>query len=229
MPQAPNGSAPRRSRPFLAALLFTLGVSFGSGASAAGAENAGETLLRAVSGPFLALDTFQAGFEQTQHWVGMDEPTVSKGTLYLKRPNLFRIEYTEPKGHLQLSDGKTVWTYIPENGEVLKTTLPEGQGGDLLRRILTESRPEPDLATDEVLGRRCRVLSLIPAEDLGLSRVRLWTPNGSSAILQYEIEDGSGNRSLFRLDRTRQNPTLKGSLFEFTPPTGVPVIEVGAP
>ncbi|MBK8230564.1 MAG: outer membrane lipoprotein carrier protein LolA [Candidatus Eisenbacteria bacterium] len=229
MPQAPNGSAHRRSKLFLALVLIALGLRFGLGAPAAAGESAGETLLRAVSGPFLALDTFQAGFEQTQHWVGMDEPAVSKGTLYLKRPNLFRIEYTEPKGHLQLSDGKTVWTYIPENGEVLKTILPEGQGGDLLRRILLESRPEAEVATAEVVGRPCKVLSLIPAEDLGLSRVRLWTPNGSNAILQYEIEDGSGNRSLFRLDHTRQNPTLKETLFEFTPPTGVPVIEVGAP
>lgn len=189
----------------------------------------GEIVLAAVARPFLALESFQADFVQTQHWVGMDEPAISNGTLYLLRPNRFRIEYREPKGHLQLSDGRVVWTYVPENGEVLKAELPEGGGGDLLRRILAESRADSMVGSEEVEGRTCRVLTLRPSEDLGLALVRLWTKGPSDAILQYEFEDGSGNRSLYRLDRTRENPPLKASLFSFTPPPGVPVVEVGAP
>ncbi|MFN8549401.1 MAG: outer membrane lipoprotein carrier protein LolA [Candidatus Eisenbacteria bacterium] len=217
----------RSSLPRVSCLLVLSLIA--AAAAAEASPTPGELSLAAVASPFLALDSFQADFVQTQHWVGMDEPAVSKGTIFLLRPNLFRIEYREPKGHLQLSDGKVVWTYVPENGEVLKAELPEGGGGDLLRRILAESSPDSAIGSEIIEGRACRVLTLHPGEDLGLTLVRLWTKGSSDAILQYEFEDGSGNRSLYRLDRTRENPPLKASLFSFTPPPGVPVVEVGAP
>ena len=243
----PESSTNRRSWPALAILMAALttwaprAMSAGDardevvadplakGAAPTAGPTAGELALAAIARPFLALESFQADFVQSQDWVGMSEPTLSKGTLYLKKPNLFRIEYHEPAGHLQLSDGKSVWTFVPENGEVLKAALPEGQGGDLLRRILLDSQPEPEVAHEPLEGLACRVLTMIPSEELGLARVRLWTKEAANAILQYEIEDGSGNRSRFRLDRTRDNPPLKASLFSFTPPPGIPVVEVGAP
>lgn len=90
------------------------------------------SLLRQVAQSVSALDTFEADFVQTQHWVGMPDSPPWKGVLYLKRPNLFRLEYSDPPGHLQVSDGHTVWTYVPENKEVLSTQLGEvgGKGGE---------------------------------------------------------------------------------------------------
>ncbi|MCA9729098.1 MAG: outer membrane lipoprotein carrier protein LolA, partial [Candidatus Eisenbacteria bacterium] len=75
----------------------------------------GEVALRQIAAPFAALRTFQAKFVQTQSWVGMDEVAEYRGVLSISRPNRFRIEYSEPKGHLQVSDGTQVWTYVPGN------------------------------------------------------------------------------------------------------------------
>ncbi len=194
-------------------------------------DTPGAAALREVAGLLLGLDSFEATFEQTQEWVGMDAPARARGTLYLRRPNLFRIEYDEPKGHLQVSDGDRVWTWVPENGEVLLSRLNSGPGGsgDPLRWVLEHARAEPDVVADSVGGKSARRVVLIPAEGSGLKTVRLWTRPGSPELIRYEYEDDAGNRTLYTLNRTRRNPALDPGLFRFTPPPGIPVVELGAP
>ncbi len=193
-------------------------------------ESAGGALLQRVSERFLALTTFEADFEQSQIWVGMESPQVSTGKLYLARPNRFRLEYSQPKGHVQVSDGERVWTYVPANGEVLLARLgDEAKGGDMLSRLLAESTPDPLVETGSLGDTAARILTLRPDPSLGVIRLRVWTPIDADAILQYEIEDGSGNVSSYRLLKSRSNPRLDARLFEFEPPEGIPVVEVGAP
>lgn len=201
-----------------------------AGAGAATASTPGEKLLRAVAEPFRKLRTFEADFLQDQTWVGSDDVAHYRGTLFLMRPNRFRIEYQDPKGNVQVSDGTQVWTYVPENGQVLLAPLDASANGrDFLQTILDESVPEAAVVETKVDGRPARLLTLDPPSDLELQRVRLWIEKDRDRILQYELDEVSGNRSTYRLTHVRENPDLSPSLFRFEPPQGVPVVEVGAP
>jgi outer membrane lipoprotein carrier protein len=196
------------------------------------AESEGEKLLHRIAQGVSGLATFQAEFVQTQRWIGMDASPSYKGTLYLKRPNLFRMEFEEPRGHVQVSDGRTVWTYIPENHEVLTARMDSvnaSKGGDLLRWILETGRADPDVAEELLDGKPAMVVALLPPAGADLSRVRLWVRPDSADLLQYEFTDTSGNLTTYRLTRVRKNPPLADALFHFVPPAGVPVVELGRP
>lgn len=234
----------RRRRGFVGAVVTTVLLLGGGSVSLAqappappgGAEGAapltpGAAVLREIAGLLLGLDTFEAEFEQTQEWVGLDAPAAARGTLYLRRPNLFRIEYSQPRGHLQVSDGSRVWTWVPENGEVLLARLSggPGAGSDPLRWVLENGVADSSVVTETVDGGPSRSIVLVPAEGAGLKRVRLWTRPGSPDLIRYEYEDDGGNRTLYRLIHARKNPRLEVGLFRFTPPSGVPVVELGAP
>jgi outer membrane lipoprotein carrier protein len=223
-----------RARGCAAALLLALaaaGSAPGQDSSGVAAATPGARALREIASDLQSLETFQAEFEQRQEWVGMDPSPPYRGTLYLKRPNLFRIEYREPAGHLQVSDGTKVWTWIPENGEVLVAVLENAGagGGDLLRWVLTHSRAEAEIVSETLDDGPARRLTLQPEEGLGLTRVRLWTSPGSANVRQYEVTDAAGNVTVYRLRKTRRNPGLADDLFRFSPPDGVPVVELGAP
>lgn len=239
-------SADRRRRGLcLTAVAAALGLAAGWGlaadapASAAAPAGAGSParpsegarLLQQLAADFGSLETFEAEFLQTQRWIGMEETPAWRGTLYLKRPNRFRLEYSDPKGHLQVCDGHTVWTYVPENGEVLKYELTGEalKGGDLLRWVLENGRAEDAVVSERLDKQTARLLVVVPPEGLGLTRVRFWIREESLAILQYEVTDSSGNRTLYRLLKVRRDPPLKDDLFRFTPPPGVPVVEMGHP
>ena len=196
-------------------------------APSADASSPGAVALARAADPFLRLSRFQAEFVQTQEWVGMDDPSFFKGMLYLERPNRFRLEYSEPRGHLQVCDGERVYTYVPENEQVLATRLPREGRVDLLGQILEESVPDPEVTETDLDGIPVAVLSLTPPEGLELQRVRLWTRIDSGAILQYELIEISGNQSTFRFLRTWSDPEIDPKLFHFEAPPGVPVVELG--
>lgn len=200
------------------------------GRGASTAETPGAKALARVAAPFQALATFRAEFIRLDRWVGMDEPTEYRGTLYLMRPNRFRIAYRVPEGHVQVSDGTQVWTYVPENEQVLLAPLDASlEHKDFLTRILEESEADAAVAVESFEGSPAEVVRLLPPPGLELAEVRIWTRPASREILQYELTEASGNQSTYRLTKVEENPTLDPSLFVFEPPRGVPVVEVGAP
>ena len=219
----------------IAVAAFTAGWAFAASVPAPAGETPpvapgtpGARALEEIAAFYRGLASYEAEFEQTREWAGMDEAEPSLGTLYLKRPNLFRIEYRRPEGHLQVADGRKVWTWVPESGDVLVAPLDPGTG-DLLRWILVYSQADSLLGEEELDGRPVRVVLLHPSEGMGLRAVRLWTRIGEAELAQYELTDSSGNVTRYRLRRTKRNPPLADELFRFTPPPGTPVVELGAP
>jgi len=210
--------------------------AFGPGPGRAGSASAQEyptasAWFSEVARSVLSLETYQASFRQTPRWVAVDtESEAWLGTIYLKRPAFFRIEYTKPEGHLQVCDGTTVFTYVPESGEVLASRLAEDAGGaDLLRWILEKGEAIGMLEEEAFEGRRAWKIRISPPPGTGLASMLLWTVPEKPEILQYEMTDSSGNRNVYRLTEVRRNPPLSADLFRFTPPPGVPVIELGTP
>lgn len=213
----------------LAALAAVAVAAFGAAAvDPARPDSPGARALAEIASFYHGLESYEAQFEQTRAWAGMEGDEPALGTLYLKRPNRFRIEYQRPEGHLQVADGEKVWTWVPESGDVLVAPLAPGTG-DLLRWILENSRADSLVGATELDGGPARVVGLHPEEGTGLSAVTLFTRPGAAELLAYELIDSSGNRTLYRLLRTRKNPRLADELFRFTPPPGAPVVEVGAP
>jgi outer membrane lipoprotein-sorting protein len=63
--------------------------------------------------------------------VEMTTPEQSlSGTLFYRRPNLVRIDFTEPEGQVLVSDGETLEVYIPEYNVVLQQNLTGTSGGN---------------------------------------------------------------------------------------------------
>lgn len=237
MTKLPGGD--RRGRILPTALLGVAAciscIAAGTARAAPGGEHSGasdgERLLDRLAELYLGMETLRIEFIQKQSWVGMEDTPPWRGRLLLRRPDRFRIEYEEPEGHVQVGDGERVWTYVPENAEVLVTRIAGGgsAGGDLLRWILETGRPDPAITHDVVGGRQALVLSLRPEEGLGIELVRMWVEPDGPGILQYEMLDSSGNSNLYTVVSMRPNEEIDPSLFRFQPPKGIPVVELGSP
>ena len=50
-----------------------------------------------------------------------------KGTLYLKRPDMMRWDYTEPEVQSIISNGKKIWYYYPGDNQVNVGNLSKGK------------------------------------------------------------------------------------------------------
>ena len=170
-----------------------------------------------------------ASFTQTVESPGLPRPQIEKGTVYLLRPGRMRFQYDTPKGKLAISDGRKTYLYLPEERQVLVAPLdprsPASGVSILMQRIDLVSTfavswgPGPE--------RGPRPLMLSPRAPQPEYEYLLLTTGPDRLVRSLTIVEPLGSRVTYRLDRVRQVDTLDDELFEFSPPAGIEVQEVG--
>jgi outer membrane lipoprotein carrier protein len=76
-------------------------------------------LARAVDEHYNHLRSLQSDF--TEIYRGDGPERTESGTLWLKKPRKMRWEYRSPKEKLFVSDGQSVWFYLPAEKQLRKT------------------------------------------------------------------------------------------------------------
>lgn len=73
-----------------------------------------------VSHNYAGINDYEADITITQNNATM------QGVLYYKKPNLMRIDFSEPKDQVIVSDGTKLTIYIPKQSAVFEQTLKKG-------------------------------------------------------------------------------------------------------
>ena len=216
------------------------------------------TVIRSLEAPFAAraagpgaIDNFQAGFIQTSRIVSLDREQKGGGkvTVRLARPGAdnfpaFRWEYEKPSPQEIISDGHTLWVYLPENQQVIESKLDRSSlnkaGNPLLflaelgdlSKVFTISWADP-----KEDGAGNYLLKLVPKEpspllqslQIAVRRQALpqFAPAGKKRIfpiLATTVVDAGGNSTRIEFDDIRMNLKLPGDFFHFRIPKGVEVL-----
>ncbi|MGH2576148.1 MAG: outer membrane lipoprotein chaperone LolA [Actinomycetota bacterium] len=192
---------------------------------------------RAAAGATAPLDEFLKGlvrlkarFEQ----VLLDEEGVererSRGTFYLSRPGRFRWDYESPYQQSIVADGRRVYVYDKDLEQVTVKSLQKALG----------STPALLLDGEVNLEERFVVSRGAPAEglvwlDLGPKDARAARESGAyaqirlgfagSRLKRMDLRDNLNQVTRIDLKSAERNPSLDPSLFTFTPPLGVDVLD----
>ena len=170
-----------------------------------------------------------ASFTQTVESPGLPRPQIEKGTLYLLRPGRMRFQYDIPKGKLAVADGRKTYLYLPEERQVLVAPLdprsPASGVSILMQRIDLVSTFAVSWGAGPERGPRPLMLS--PRAPQPEYEYLLLTTGPDRLVRSLTIVEPLGSRVTYRLDRVRQVDTLDDELFEFSPPAGIEVQEVG--
>lgn len=187
-------------------------------------------LARAVDDHYNHLKSLQSDFTETYRGEGAER--VESGTLWLKKPRKMRWEYRSPREKLFISDGQSVWFYLPAEKQLRKTELKKL---DDLRSpiafLLGKTKLENELqglskAVDQSPGTPGNtVLRGVPKAMAGqVSEVQLEiTP--SNQIVRIALIESDGAMTEFRFAGWKENLDLSDSRFEFKPPAGVETVE----
>lgn len=172
------------------------------------------------------LPSLQAPFIQINNWVGWsdDEPDTARGVLHLQRPCCFRLQYEDPPGHEVTCDGETLWTYVPDLEQVIRTPVPEeGVGaGDLFLWLIRSAGPD-SLAhpVDPPIFR----LGVDPPEDIGWEWLEILVDVEDGSVRGYAYEDLQRNRTSFSFLGFTPVARRGSDSFRFEPPPGVEVVD----
>jgi outer membrane lipoprotein carrier protein len=207
-------------------LAATLGLalpSMGNGASVS-------EIARATDARYNNLKTLKADFTEVYNGAGISRS--ENGTLWLKKPGRMRWEYRQPREKLFLTDSHTAFFYIPGERQARKTPLKNlDDVRSPLRYLLGKTKLEKEL---EGLSLAADATPAKPG-DMVLRGV----PKGmkdriSEVVLEVSpafridriiLREVDGTVTDFVFSNMEENVSIQDSLFRFTPPDGVEVIE----
>ncbi|HPF62104.1 MAG: outer membrane lipoprotein carrier protein LolA [Gemmatimonadetes bacterium] len=189
-----------------------------------------DALVAKTSRLFRASTGFQAEFRQR-----IEDPRVesseSRGTLY-QSGDRFAMRFTDPKGGAFVLDGRFAWVYTPDESpeQVLRIPVQSTDRYELNPIAFLLDRPAEKFRTtylreEPVDGRMADVVALDPlVGTMGFRRATLWIDRESGLPRRFAIDEKLYVRHI-TLSRIRTNGTIPRSVFTFTPPPGVRVID----
>jgi outer membrane lipoprotein-sorting protein len=169
----------------------------------------------------------RAHFTQVNLWAAIGEADTARGQLTLAPPHRFRLEYEHPRGHRVGCCGTHVWTYIPEERQVLRAALAATTGwGDFFLRALVEGADSlATLATVAGVRRAARI-ELGPRPEWGVQEMQVVLDADRGEPLAYLYVDEEGNRYRFEFRRVEFPAMLPDTLFAFGVPPGYELVDV---
>lgn len=196
-----------------------------------------------------SLNDVQADFSQRTLIASIKKEQHSSGMLFIKKPAgaaaMFRFNYIKPQQQI-VSNGKTLWFYLPENKLVMVsdvTNLFEGENGVTLNYLIGMGHVSRDFAISFVGNGRDKkgnyVLELIPKKKskvmtklqitVATGAVEQFMQNGkardSFPIVSSVVYDTFGNKTSIDFSKIKTNRGMSVSLFSFKIPSGVEVIK----
>lgn len=187
-----------------------------------------EQLINGLQAKYQRLNTLTADFTQIYNAPG-ERTRRESGQLQLKKPGKMRWDYTSPEAKLYVSDGKTIYEYIPAERSATRTSAKEMDDWRApFMFLLGRGNLRRDFARIEFSGEApiragTRVLRMIPKRSSDLREVLVEVEPGSLRLTRLSLVKQGNARIDFLLNNVQENVALADTLFAFKPPAGVTV------
>jgi outer membrane lipoprotein carrier protein len=186
-------------------------------------------LAQALQQKYDTVRDFSAEFTHTYTGGVLKKQVTERGTLLVKKPGKMRWTYTAPEQKIFVSDGVKLYSYVPQDRQVIVSTVPSGDQA---------TTPALFLAGKGNLTRDFRVSDTdVPGAPAGIRALKLepkkpereydWLILGVDEGLRIRMlvtVDAQGGRSTFTFNNLKENPGLSDKDFAFKIPRGVDVI-----
>ncbi len=150
-----------------------------------------------------------------------------EGKLWMKKNNRYKIEL---ENQTIVTDGKTVWSYYPLNKQVVIDDYkddPDSFSPDRIMVNVPRNYNAIYIGTEKIQGKNTLILKLTPKDEKSLLKsMKVWFNKDDYLIEKVEVIDISDNITTYLSKTTSLNTGLKDSLFQFTIPDGVEVLDL---
>ena len=155
---------------------------------------------------------------------------LAKGRLYFSPPHFLRLEQAFPQEELLLTDGQTLWWYLPLKKEVYK--YPTEKFGRELRLLsdifkgLKDTEDSFHIALKPTPETNTYHLTLKPEPPWQeIDHLEVIILKGDFAIKQMDIYNTIGGLTRFLFTDWEEKDRFSPGFFSFSPPPGIKVIE----
>jgi outer membrane lipoprotein carrier protein len=195
------------------------------------ADQSAAELTQAVQKRYDSIKDFSADFVHVYQGGVLRKQLSERGHVLIKKPGKMRWEYTAPDQKLFVSDGVKIYSYVPQDRQVVISSVPKDDRastptlflagkGDLTRDFTPSLEAAPP-----GLPPGTRALKLVPKnaqEDYDW--LVLAVDPATFQIRGLVTVDAQGGRSTFSFENLKENAGLSDKEFAFKIPRGVDVV-----
>ena len=206
-------------------------------------------VVRTLEQGYSTLNDLQADFSQRSTMKTMKREEKGAGELFIKKGSgkdaMFRFNYSKPKQQI-ISNGKTVWYYLPEQKQVMVMELSElfqagnGIAMNYLAGMGHVSRDfDISFAADSRDNKGNYLLDLVPKKKSpAMAKVQLvisaaavddfvskGSPSAPFPIVSSTVFDQAGSSTRLDFSKVKTNRGMESGKFNFKIPAGVEVVK----
>ena len=189
-----------------------------------------ETVISRLQSRYDRLNDFSADFHHTYAGGLLSTTDTERGVVHVKKPGRWRFNYSIPEEKSFISNGSSIFSYFPQDQQVIISQLPTSPGastpalflsgvGNLHRDFDTEVLNPVDSDS------RSLILRLTPiADNANYEFLMLTLDPETFDIKVMASTDFQGGVSTYTFSNLEENPGLSDTVFEFDIPQDVEVI-----
>ncbi len=192
-----------------------------------------DTVARDVQRKYDRVTDFSADFVHSYRGGVLKQQATERGTVLVKKPGKMRWEYTAPEKKLFVSDGHKIYSYIPQDRQVIVGTMPSDERaptpalfltgkGDITRDFNAAFDKVAEAPTGSV------VLKLTPKRrEPEYESLTLVLDPDTLTLRMLITVDSQGGRSAFTFSNLKENVGVADNQFVFKMPRNVDVVTNG--
>ena len=188
-------------------------------------------LAQALQKKYAGVKDFSADFTHTYEGGVLRKQITERGRMIIKKPGKMRWQYTAPEEKLFVSDGVKMYSYIPQDKQVIVATVPPDDDATTPTLFLAgKGNITRDFAPSLVelppgMPPGSKALKLVPkAKQSDYDWLVLVVDPASLDIRGLVTVDAQGGKSSFLFTNLKQNVGLADKDFAFKIPRGVDVV-----
>ncbi len=195
------------------------------------AELSAAQLTQSLQLKYDSIKDFSADFVHTYQGGVLRKQLTERGHVLIKKPGKMRWEYMSPEKKLFVSDGVRIYSYVPEDNQVVVSPVPEGDQagapvlflagkGNLLRDFTPSNTDVP--AGFPPMTRAVKLVPKSPQPDY--DSLVLVVDQPSFTLRGLVTLDAQGGRSAISFGNLKENVGTPDKMFAFRIPPGAEVI-----
>lgn len=191
-----------------------------------------EALARSLQQRYARVRDFTADFVHTYRGGVLRKQATERGTVAVKKPGRMRWTYTTPEKKTFVSDGTKIYSYIPQDRQVIVSNVPRDDEATTGVLFLTgRGDIGRDFTASFVEGAPSDgwTLKLVPRRaERDYDTLVLTVDPATLQIRVLTTTDRQGGESTFTFTKMKENQGLSDKEFAFRIPRGVDVITDGS-
>lgn len=196
------------------------------------ARPAPDVLARSLQQRYEKVRDFSADFVHTYRGGVLRKQATERGTVAVKKPGRMRWVYTAPEKKTFVSDGVKVYSYIPQDRQVIVSNVPrEDEATTAVMFLAGKGDVARDFTASYGQGGPAGslALKLVPKRaERDYDALVVYLDPATLQIRALTTTDRQGGESSFTFSHMKENQRLADKEFAFRIPRGVDVITDGS-